>query len=147
MSDSIAIRGGRILDPGRGLDLVGDVLIRDGRIAAVGPGVAAEAGRIIDAVGLIVCPGLVDIHCHLRDPGFEHKETIETGTRAAARGGFTTVCCMPNTEPSIDSRAGVGLTWWAMCSSARAASPPSGRAWRRRLDASSTPPASSSAPA
>jgi dihydroorotase len=107
MSDSIAIRGGRILDPGRGVDLVGDVLIREGRIAAVGPGVAAEAGRIIDAAGLIVCPGLVDIHCHLRDPGFEHKETIETGTRAAARGGFTTVCCMPNTEPPMDSRAGV----------------------------------------
>jgi dihydroorotase len=105
--DSVAIRGGRILDPGRGVDLVGDVLIREGRIAAVGPGVAAEAGRIIDATGLIVCPGLVDIHCHLRDPGFEHKETIETGTRAAARGGFTTVCCMPNTEPPIDSRAGV----------------------------------------
>jgi len=105
--DSIAIRGGRILDPGRGVDLVGDVLIRDGRIAAVGPGVAAEAGRIIDAAGLIVCPGLIDIHCHLREPGFEHKETIETGTRAAARGGFTTVCCMPNTEPPIDSRADV----------------------------------------
>jgi dihydroorotase len=107
MSESLGIRGGRILDPGRGVDLVGDVLIRDGRIAAVGPGVAAEAGRIIEAAGLIVCPGLVDIHCHLRDPGFEHKETIETGTRAAARGGFTTVCCMPNTEPPIDSRAGV----------------------------------------
>jgi dihydroorotase len=107
MSDSLAIRGGRILDPGRGVDLVGDVLIRDGRIVAVGPGVAAEAGRIIDATGLIVCPGLVDIHCHLREPGFEHKETIETGTRAAARGGFTTVCCMPNTEPPIDSRADV----------------------------------------
>jgi dihydroorotase len=104
---SLAIRGGRILDPGRGVDLLGDVLIREGRIAAVGPGVAAEAARIIDASGLIVCPGLVDIHCHLRDPGFEHKETIETGTRAAARGGFTTICCMPNTEPPIDSRAGV----------------------------------------
>jgi dihydroorotase len=107
MSDSLGIRGGRILDPGRGVDLVGDVLIREGRIAAVGPGVAAEAGRIIDASGLVVCPGLIDIHCHLRDPGFEHKETIETGTRAAARGGFTTICCMPNTEPPIDSRAGV----------------------------------------
>jgi len=107
VNDSLGIRGGRILDPGRGVDLVGDVLIREGRIAAVGPGVAAEAGRIIDATGLIVCPGLVDIHCHLREPGFEHKETIETGTRAAARGGFTTVCCMPNTEPPIDSRAGV----------------------------------------
>ncbi len=104
---SIGIRGGRILDPGRGVDLVGDVLIREGRIAAVGPDVAAEAERIVDARGLIVCPGLVDIHCHLREPGFEHKETIETGTQAAARGGFTTVCCMANTEPPIDSRASV----------------------------------------
>lgn len=105
--DSIGIRGGRILDPGSGVDLVGDVLIREGRIAAIGPDVAAEGERTIDARGLIVCPGLVDIHCHLREPGFEHKETIETGTRAAARGGFTTVCCMANTEPPIDSRASV----------------------------------------
>jgi dihydroorotase len=107
MNNSIGIRGGRILDPGRGVDVEGDVLIREGRIAAVGPDVAAEAERIVDARGLIVCPGLVDIHCHLREPGFEHKETIETGTRAAARGGFTTVCCMANTEPPIDSRASV----------------------------------------
>jgi dihydroorotase len=105
--DSIGIRGGRIVDPGRGIDLVGDVLIRDGRIAAVGPDVAGEAEHTIDARGLIVCPGLVDIHSHLREPGFEHKETIETGTRAAAHGGFTTVCCMANTEPAIDSRASV----------------------------------------
>ncbi len=107
MNESIAIRGGRILDPGSGVDLVGDVLIREGRIATVGPEVAAEAEHIVDASGLIVCPGLVDIHCHLREPGFEHKETMETGTRAAARGGFTTVCCMANTEPPIDSRASV----------------------------------------
>jgi dihydroorotase len=105
--DSIGIRGGRILDPGSGVDLVGDVLIREGRVAAVGPEAGGEAERIVDASGLIVCPGLVDIHCHLRDPGFEHKETMETGTRAAARGGFTTVCSMANTEPPIDSRAGV----------------------------------------
>jgi dihydroorotase len=107
MSESIAIRGGRVLDPGQGLDTVGDVLIRDGRIAAVGAGAAPAIGgeRAIDAAGLIVCPGFVDLHCHLREPGFEHKETIATGTLAAARGGFTTVCCMPNTEPPVDSAA------------------------------------------
>jgi dihydroorotase len=108
MSGSLAIRGGRVLDPGRGLDKIADVLIEGGRIAALGPGLAGGApptADVIEAEGLVVCPGFVDIHCHLRDPGFEHKETIETGTCAAARGGFTTVCCMPNTEPPIDSQA------------------------------------------
>ncbi len=106
----ILIRGGRIIDPARGVDMTGDVLIRDGLIAAAGERVdGAGLGRahVIDATGLVVCPGLVDLHCHLRDPGFEYKETIETGTRAAARGGFTTVCCMPNTNPPADSRATV----------------------------------------
>ena len=114
MNGSLAIRGGRVLDPGRGLDTTADVLIEGGRIAAVGPDrpaggpdLVAGVGSVIEAEGLVVCPGFVDIHCHLRDPGFEHKETIETGTRAATRGGFTTVCCMPNTEPPIDSRATV----------------------------------------
>ena len=107
MSGRLAIRGGRVLDPANGLDTVADVLIENGRIAAVGPDLAGGAENVIEAEGLVVCPGFVDIHCHLRDPGFEHKETIETGTRAAARGGFTTVCCMPNTEPPIDSRASV----------------------------------------
>ncbi len=107
MSGSLAIRGGRVLDPGRGLDTIADILIENGRVSAVGPDLAAGADSAVEAEGLVVCPGFVDIHCHLRDPGFEHKETIETGTRAAARGGFTTVCCMPNTEPPIDSRATV----------------------------------------
>ncbi len=107
LSASILIRGGRILDPARGVDSVGDVLVKDGRIAAVGERIDGRGAQVIDAKGLVVCPGLVDIHCHLRDPGFEYKETIETGTRAAARGGFTTVCCMPNTQPPIDSRATV----------------------------------------
>src|SRR3972149_4334133 len=104
---TLLIRNGRVLDPGRGIDLVGDVLIRDGRIAAVGPDPPTDGAEVIDASGLVVCPGFVDLHCHLRDPGFEYKETIATGTLAAARGGFTTVCCMPNTDPPIDTRATV----------------------------------------
>lgn len=106
MSDRLVIRGGRVIDPVSGVDQVGDVVIENGRIAAVGPtGIAAEPAEVIDAAGLMVAPGFVDLHTHLRDPGFEYKETIETGTRAASRGGFTTVCAMPNTNPPADSRA------------------------------------------
>lgn len=106
MSERLVISGGHVIDPASGVDGVGDVVIEDGRIAAVGPaGIAVEPAEIIDAAGLVVAPGFVDLHTHLRDPGFEYKETIETGTRAAARGGFTTVCAMPNTQPPADSRA------------------------------------------
>ncbi|HLF70999.1 MAG TPA: dihydroorotase [Dehalococcoidia bacterium] len=104
----ILIRGGRVLDPANGVDLVGDVLIVDGRIAAVGAKLALrepQGERVIEAAGLVVTPGFIDLHTHLREPGFEYKETIETGTLAAARGGFTTVCAMPNTEPAIDSKS------------------------------------------
>jgi dihydroorotase len=103
----IAIRGGRVVDPANGIDTIADVLISDGRIAAVGSEAGKDAGETIDARGLVVCPCFVDIHTHLRQPGFEHKETIATGTLAAARGGFTTVCAMPNTEPPVDSAAAV----------------------------------------
>ena len=105
MSESLAIRGGRVIDPDNGLDAVADVLIADGRIAAVSPDAGKEAREAVDATGLVVCPGFVDIHTHLREPGFEHKETIASGTLAAARGGFTTVCAMPNTEPAADTAA------------------------------------------
>ena len=104
--EDILIRGARIIDPGQGLDQVGDILVRDGAILAAGRVSADEVPefcRTIEAAGLVASPGFIDMHCHLRVPGFEHKETIATGTRAAARGGFTTVCCMPNTEPAIDS--------------------------------------------
>ncbi len=103
----ITIRGGRVLDPANGLDGVADVVLRDGVVAEVAKPGGKATGETIDASGLVVCPGFVDIHAHLREPGFEHKETIETGTLAAARGGFTTVCAMPNTEPPTDSAGAV----------------------------------------
>ncbi len=107
MSERIIIRGGRVIDPAAALDRVADVLIEDGRVAQVGDGIAAEGARVIDATGLVVAPGFIDLHAHLRDPGLEYKEDIESGTRAAARGGFTTVCAMPNTEPAMDTRSTV----------------------------------------
>jgi dihydroorotase len=103
----LLIRNGRVLDPARGIDLVGDVAVLGGRIAAIGPSLDAAGAEVVDASGLVVAPGFVDLHCHLRDPGQEYKETIATGTLAAARGGFTTVCAMPNTDPPSDTRATV----------------------------------------
>lgn len=98
------IRGGWVVDPASGIDRVADVLIRDGRIAAVGNDVPPDAqAEVVDADGCVVAPGLIDLHVHLREPGFEEKETIATGTVAAAAGGFTTICCMPNTRPALDS--------------------------------------------
>ncbi len=107
---SLLIRGGRIIDPTQGIDEVGSLLITEGRISWLGKGKAIPPPSdydILPAEGLIVCPGFVDLHCHLREPGFEEKETIATGTRAAARGGFTTVCCMPNTSPPLDNPAAI----------------------------------------
>ena len=102
------ITGGRILDPSQDLDFVGDLLFVDGRIAGVDRSIdPPEGAEIVDATDLVVSPGFIDLHCHLRDPGFEYKETIATGTRAAAKGGFTTICAMPNTEPTMHTRATV----------------------------------------
>jgi dihydroorotase len=98
----LLIKGGRVLDPASGTDAVLDILASDGVILAVGGGLGVEADRTIDASGLVVAPGFIDMHVHLREPGYENKETILTGSRAAARGGFTTVCCMPNTRPAND---------------------------------------------
>ena len=104
----ILITGGRVIDPAQGIDEISDVLIEDGAIEAVGSQIPApEGGEVIDAGGMVVCPGFIDVHCHLREPGFEYKETIASGTLAAARGGFTTVCAMPNTNPVADTRATV----------------------------------------
>src|SRR5262245_48947217 len=99
----LLLKGGRVIDPANKLDAVSDVLIQDGKIAAVGPeaGKSRPEAEQVDVAGLVVCPGLIDLHVHLREPGQGAKETIATGTEAAARGGFTSVVCMPNTSPAI----------------------------------------------
>ncbi len=100
---SIVIKNGRVIDPASGTDRVADVLIVDGRIAGVAPNLSSTKAEVFDATGMVVAPGFIDMHVHLREPGFEHAETIESGSRAAAAGGFTSVCCMPNTKPVNDS--------------------------------------------
>ena len=101
--DGVLIRNGHIIDPVNNVDEVGDVLIIDGKIAKVGGTLAEDVNNVIDATDMTVTPGLIDMHVHLREPGFEHKETIATGTAAAAAGGFTSVVCMANTSPVTDS--------------------------------------------
>ncbi len=107
MSDTILIRGGRVIDPAQEIDEVTNVAIKDGRIAAVGDKAPKSADEIIDAGGKIVAPGLIDMHVHLREPGHEETETIQTGTAAAAAGGFTAVACMPNTDPPLDNDSAI----------------------------------------
>lgn len=103
---NLIIKNGRVIDPASGLDEVRDIIIEGGVIAGVGATKAKTAGyTVIDASGKVVAPGLIDIHVHLREPGFEYKETIRSGTEAAAAGGFTAVACMPNTKPVNDNRA------------------------------------------
>ena len=99
----LLINNGRVIDPESGLDAQRDVLVEDGLIAAVEPRLEVSEAEVFDASGYVVAPGFIDIHVHLREPGIEHAETIESGARAAAAGGFTSVCCMPNTIPVNDS--------------------------------------------
>src|SRR5450830_257409 len=109
MSEAVLLRGGRVVDPSRNLDQTLDVLLRDGVVAKVDEKIAAKGVDVVDAAGLVVAPGFVDLHAHLREPGFEHKETVETGTRAAAAGGFTSVCAMANTMPVLDDAPAVAF--------------------------------------
>jgi dihydroorotase len=110
MTKPLLIRGGRVIDPSRGVDEIADLVIRDGVIAGVGRGLGAPDGaETLDARGLVVAPGLVDVHTHLREPGQEDRETIATGAAAAAAGGFTGICAMPNTDPPIDNQSAVGF--------------------------------------
>lgn len=101
---NLLIKNGRVIDPSQGIDEQLDVLVADGVIKETGRGLAANGAEIVDASGKYVVPGLIDMHVHLRDPGLEYKEDIVTGTKAAAAGGFTSVCCMPNTSPAIDNK-------------------------------------------
>jgi dihydroorotase len=113
----LLLKGGRLVDPSQGLDGALDLLIEDGRVARIAPGLAAERGvEVLDAAGLVVAPGFIDMHVHLREPGQEYKETIESGTRAAAAGGFTAVAAMPNTVPPND---GPAVTEYILAQAAR----------------------------
>jgi dihydroorotase len=102
----LLVKGGRVVDPSRDVDEVQDVLLAEGLVVETGPRLAARGAEVLDASRLVVCPGFIDVHVHLREPGREDKETIATGTRAAAAGGFTAVCAMPNTEP-VNDTAGI----------------------------------------
>jgi dihydroorotase len=110
VSDKVLLKGGRVVDPSLGLDATLDVLLAEGVVASLSSDIdAPEGARVVDCAGLVVTPGLIDVHVHLREPGEEHKETIATGAAAAAAGGFTAVCAMPNTDPPIDDPAAVGF--------------------------------------
>ncbi|MCE5195913.1 MAG: amidohydrolase family protein, partial [Negativicutes bacterium] len=101
----LLLKGGRVIDPVLQLDQISDLLIEDGLICNLQPEIAAAGAEIVDCRGKIVAPGFIDAHVHLREPGYEYKEDIHSGSKAAAAGGFTAVCCMPNTDPVCDNRS------------------------------------------
>lgn len=99
----LLIKNGRVIDPSTNLDEIKDILVEDGKIVSINKNIEIQGDRVIDAENHWVVPGLIDVHVHLREPGFEYKETIETGSNSGAKGGFTTICCMPNTSPVMDN--------------------------------------------
>ena len=99
----LLLKNGRVIDPASEMDSIADVLVENGRIAAVGENLTAADAELVDCTGKVVAPGLIDMHVHLRDPGLEAKEDVVSGTQAAAAGGFTMVACMANTRPAVDS--------------------------------------------
>ena len=101
--ESILLKNGTVLDYASNTNEKLDIKIENGKIAEIGKNLESQADKVIDCEGLYIMPGMIDIHCHLREPGFEHKETIETGAKSAVKGGFTTICPMPNTKPTPDS--------------------------------------------
>ncbi|MEE8191578.1 MAG: amidohydrolase family protein, partial [Gemmatimonadales bacterium] len=106
----VLLKGGRVVDPSQNHDAVADLLIVDGKVEALKKKLSAPDGaEIVDCKGKVVAPGLVDIHVHLREPGREDAETVASGARAAAAGGFTSVCAMPNTDPVTDNQAAIGF--------------------------------------
>ena len=110
MTRPILIRGGRVIDPSRNSDGVADVYLQEGKVVSVGRNIVGEDGcQVIDAAGKVVAPGLIDLHVHLREPGQEDRETVATGAMAAAAGGFTAVCAMPNTDPVLDNQGAIGF--------------------------------------
>jgi dihydroorotase len=110
MTRPILIRGGRVIDPSRRTDGITDVYLAEGRVASVGNNIVGEDGcLVVEAKGKVVSPGLIDLHVHLREPGFEDLETVATGAMAAAAGGFTAVCAMPNTDPPLDNQGAIGF--------------------------------------
>src|SRR5215208_3628504 len=120
MNGRLRIVRGRIIDPSRALDTVGDVIVERGVVTGITRSSAPMDGEtLVDAEGCVVAPGFIDLHTHLREPGFEHQETLSTGGRAAAAGGFTTVCATPDTDPTVDTGSDVE----SVLSAARKTSP------------------------
>ncbi len=110
----LRIHGGRVIDPSQDRDEAVDLAIVDGRVDGfIGPEAGGDFDQVIDATDRVVAPGFVDLHCHLREPGFEDKETIATGALAAVAGGFTTICCMPNTNPTLDTAGDIAFVYTA----------------------------------